>query len=70
MIAPEDLVVLKLFSERGRDFDDVVTLVRDLGSALNLEYVQRWARMLDESIGGDDVSERVRAAKARTRRRR
>jgi hypothetical protein len=51
-----------------------VTLVRDLGSALDLEYVQRWARMLDESIGGDDVSERVRAAtaaaKARTRRRR
>jgi hypothetical protein len=66
-IAPEELVVLKLFSERGRDFDDVVTLVRDLGSNLDLEYVKRWARTLDESIGGDDVSERVRAAVAAAR---
>jgi hypothetical protein len=75
-IAPEELVVLKLFSERGRDFDDVVTLVRDLGSSLDLGYIEEWARKLDESIGGDDVSERVRRAvaaakvKAKTGRRR
>jgi hypothetical protein len=60
--------------ERERDFDDVVTLVRDRGSSLDLEYVERWVRTLDESVGGDDVSARrraaVEAAKVKTRRRR
>jgi Nucleotidyl transferase of unknown function (DUF2204) len=73
-IAPEELVILKLFSERGRDFDDVVTLLRDLGSSLDMAYVKGWAAKLDESIGGDDVSERVRraiaAAKVKADRRR
>ena len=73
-IAPEELVVLKLFSERGRDFDDVVTLIRDLGATLDLKYVEGWAKKLDDSIGGDDVSERVlravAAAKVQTGRRR
>jgi len=73
-IAPEELVILKLFSERGRDFDDVVTLVRDLGAGLNLGYIEEWARKLDESIGGDDVTERIHqaiaAAKVKKGRRR
>ena len=60
--------------DRGRDFDDVVTLIRDLGSKLDLKYVEGWAKKLDESIGGDDVSERVHravaAAKVKAGRRR
>lgn len=44
------------------DIFDSVTLVRDLGPSLDLRYVKEWARRLDESIGGDDVSERVHRA--------
>jgi hypothetical protein len=60
--APEELVLLKAFSDRPRDFDDLTTLVavcRDLDAT----HVDRWVRELDRSIGGDEVSERLRRAR-------
>ncbi|MEP7119306.1 MAG: hypothetical protein ABJE95_00110 [Byssovorax sp.] len=49
-------------------------MIPDLGRALILKYVEGWAKQLDESIGGDDVSERahraVAAAKVKAGRRR
>ncbi len=68
-IAPEDLALLKAFSERERDFEDLVALFRHAGKRLDGAYIDQWAHALDESIGGDDVSQRIqRARKLATRR--
>lgn len=63
-ITPEDLAVLKAFSERPRDFEDLVNLSAVVGARLDVAYIRRWAKQLDESIGGNDVSERVERALA------
>lgn len=60
--APEELVVLKAFSDRPRDFDDLTKLLavcRDLDAV----RVDRWAAKLDQSIGSTEVSERLRRAR-------
>lgn len=62
--APEDLVILKAFSDRPRDFEDLMKLVAVREPMLDMDYVERWARELDRSIGGDEVSERLRQARA------
>lgn len=62
--APEDLAVLKAFSDRQRDFDDLVALLRLARDTLDLAYVEGWARTLDASIGTDEVSTRLAAALA------
>jgi hypothetical protein len=64
VIAPEELAVLKAFSDRPRDFLDLVTLVNRTKAKLDLGYVEEWARTLDASIGTDEVSERVHKALA------
>lgn len=68
VIAPEDLALLKAFSDRPRDFDDLVVLLRRATSELDMAYIERWAKMLDESIGGDEVTERVQKALKTTSR--
>ena len=62
VIAPEDLAILKAFSDRPRDFLDLVTLLNRTKAKLDLGYVEEWARTLDASIGTDEVSERVHKA--------
>lgn len=64
LITPEDLAILKAFSERPRDYEDLVNLSAVVGAALDVAYIRRWARALDDSIGGNDVSERVERALA------
>lgn len=65
IVSPEDLVLLKAFSERQRDFDDLVTLFVHLNSKLDHAYVDSWARSLDSSIGTLEVSERIQRARLR-----
>jgi hypothetical protein len=60
--APEELFLLKAFSDRDRDFDDLVSLASLPRLSLDLGYVNEWARRLDQSIGSDEVSQRVRDA--------
>jgi hypothetical protein len=62
VIAPEDLALLKACSDRPRDFDDLVVLLCRSTSKLDMGYIEQWAKMLDESIGGDEVTERVQKA--------
>ncbi len=62
LISAEDLILLKAFSERERDYEDLVTLLRRGGSKLDMAYINRWARSLDESIGSNEVSERLERA--------
>jgi len=66
-IAPEDLAVLKAFSERPRDFEDLVNLSAVVGARMDVAYIRRWAKQLDESIGGNDVSERLEKALAQNK---
>jgi MoxR-like ATPase len=60
--APDELFILKAFSERARDFDDIVSLAALPQLGLNLDYIREWAKKLDGSVGSEDVSERVRRA--------
>lgn len=69
LISPEDLILLKAFSERERDFDDLVALYRHSGSKLDKPYIDKWATSLDDSIGSDEVTERIRRAQQQAQRR-
>ena len=69
LISPEDLILLKAFSERERDFEDLITLYRHSGSKLDTAYIQKWAKSLDESIGSDEVTERIKRAQQQAQRR-
>jgi hypothetical protein len=65
------LALLKAFSERERDFDDLTALLEVLGRKLDLAYIRSWTKRIDESIGSHDVSQRLDralAVKARPRR--
>jgi hypothetical protein len=70
VVAPEDLALLKAFSDRPRDFDDLVTLLDRAKSVIDMAYVRKWARMLDESIGSNEVTERVERALGSSKNRR
>lgn len=52
----EELVLLKAYSDRPRDYLDLVELLK---RPLDLEYIRGWARKLDASIGANEVSERL-----------
>ncbi len=67
--APEELFLLKAFSERARDFEDLVSLASLGQLKLDLGYIEEWAARLDQSIGSDEVTERVRQALAKAKRR-
>jgi hypothetical protein len=55
-----ELAALKAFSDRPRDFDDLVSLLAS--GSVDGEKLDDWARMLDESLGSNEVSERVARA--------
>lgn len=59
----EDVAVLKAFSDRPRDLEDLVALIALPADSMDIAYVDRWAKLLDESIGSDEVSERLALAK-------
>lgn len=56
----DELAVLKLYSDRRRDFDDVVALIEH--ADISVDYLQRWAKELDASIGSDEVCARLASA--------
>jgi hypothetical protein len=62
--------LLKAFSERARDFEDIVGPASLPKLQLDLKYIQEWEKRLDDSIGGDEVTERVREALAQGRAKR
>jgi hypothetical protein len=64
LISAENLVLLKAFSDRPRDFEDLVMLYGN-GPTLDQAYIDHWTRMLDESIGTTEVAERIQRARTR-----
>jgi hypothetical protein len=64
-VAATELAALKAFSDRPRDFDDLAGLVRV--SSLDATALDVWAKQLDASIGTDEVSARIEAARRKRR---
>ncbi len=64
LVAPEDLALLKAYSDRPRDFDDLVMLLQRGSSRVDMAYVETWAKRLDESVGTQEVSERLALARS------
>ncbi|HMU40713.1 MAG TPA: nucleotidyltransferase [Pseudomonadota bacterium] len=69
LISPEDLILLKAFSERERDFEDLVALFRHSGRKVDKPYIDKWAASLDESLGSDEVRGRIQLAQQQVQRR-
>ena len=67
--AAEDLAVLKAFSDRARDHEDLMKLIAVGGRKLDMPYIENWARELDRSLGGDEVTERLKRARNEAARR-
>jgi uncharacterized nucleotidyltransferase DUF6036 len=63
LAAPDDVAILKAFSDRPRDFEDLVALLIHAAGQIDISYLETWARMLDESIESDEVTERLRRAR-------
>lgn len=61
----EDVAVLKAFSDRPRDLDDLIALLRV--SSVDLAYIQDWAAKLDASLESNEVSERLALALRRSK---
>jgi hypothetical protein len=61
--AAEDVAVLKAFSDRPRDHEDLMKLIAVGGRQLDMPYIENWARELDRSMGGDEVTERLKRAR-------
>lgn len=68
--AAEDLAVLKAFSDRARDYEDLTKLIAVGGRTLDMQYIEKWARELDRGMGGDEVTERLHRAQREAAQRR
>ena len=55
-----------MFSERRRDFDDLVALVAE--AEMDVAYLRDWAKQLDASTGSDEVTNRLSRAIDEVRR--
>ncbi len=62
IVSPEELIVLKAFSDRPKDHHDLAATIRVLRGRIDEERILRWGRRLDESLGVDDVGPRLRQA--------
>jgi hypothetical protein len=62
----DELAILKMYSDRGGDFDDLVALISE--AEVDVAYLRDWAKKLDASIGSNEVSERLSRAVDKTER--
>lgn len=61
--APEDLIVMKSVSNRARDHDDVVGILRRQGSSLQLDRLDRSLQALAADLGDEAIDERWLSAR-------
>ncbi len=66
LASPSALAVLKAYSDRSRDYDDLVALLS--AAEVDVPELRDWARKLDHSIGTSEISERVASAMAEAQR--
>jgi hypothetical protein len=48
--SPEDFIVYKLLAPRGRDYDDLVSVIQRQGDALDDAYVIKWLREFEQAL--------------------
>lgn len=59
IVAPEDFVLLKILSTRDRDAEDAASVLRALGTRVDLELVRREASLLAVEIPDHPIAERL-----------
>jgi hypothetical protein len=55
VLAAEDLIVTKTLAGRPKDRDDVVGILRERGTSLDLEQVRRTLRLLERALDQSDL---------------
>ncbi len=55
VLAPEDFVIFKVLSTRERDLEDAASVVRGLGTILDLTAVEREVSLLKQEIPEHDT---------------
>ena len=60
VVAPEDFVILKILATRDRDLEDAASVIRSVGTALDLKLVNDEIRSLSSEINDHDIEERHR----------
>ncbi len=48
--SPEDFIVYKLLAPRGRDYDDLVSVIQRQGDALDDAYVIKWLKEFEQAL--------------------
>ena len=48
--SPEDFIVYKLLAPRGRDYDDLVSVIQRQGDALDDAYVTKWLKEFEQAL--------------------
>lgn len=48
--SPEDLIVYKLLTPRGRDYDDIVGVIQRQGDVLDDAYVIKWLKEFEQAL--------------------
>jgi hypothetical protein len=64
VVSPEDFVVMKILSTRERDIEDAATVVRALGSDLDVAAIEREVVLLTSEIHDHPAEDRWQRAKA------
>lgn len=65
VISPEDLVVTKALAGRAKDVEDIRGVLRLRRDSLNLNYIRRTLRMVEEVMGQSDLTPLFEAEWAR-----
>lgn len=55
VISPEDLIATKVLAGRPKDLEDVLGIIRDRGSELDLDIARRSLALLDQALDRDDL---------------
>lgn len=61
VVTAEDLILMKIISERPRDLADAEAILRRRRSTLDREYVEPRVRQLASALKREDILERWRA---------
>lgn len=66
----EDLIVYKLLAPRGRDYDDIVSIIRRQGDALDDRYVMKWLREFEIALDDSNLVKDYQRLRAKKRSKR